>query len=1715
MRRDLSDLGFRGAPGRIRTCNHWIRIRLLQVHLTWETKGMADDDGKCEQVAPDNGDEIAVVNPYAGGGGGSTFGHRVATSYLADMLLGAARPETDELPVVKVAFQTNPADPVDDLRVEAESDGDRTVVHVAVRRSPQFTKGHAKTAKLVGTLLDQIDTFQDDDRAYVAVALAGMTDPHREVQRLASLARDNATEAEFYAQVHEPERHGGYTNRYAHIVGLVKKARPDTAEEDLRKLVWLLLNRLWVLDFRVESDDETDWVEIGNRLNPLARAGKSGADIRNDLHSARATQFDQKGTVVDRSLVRRKIHSVLASDAGRSKAAWEQLNLEQNAAMIAVRHELAGAIELPRTKLIAAAQSELALAGATQGAVLLTGESGTGKSALTLSAATTLAATYTNFQYVVLNLRRLGDSVAALSTDLGTPLADVFSEMSAPSRVLIVDAADAVLEGRGLLLRELAVAAHTAKVGLALVAAETAVEDAAGTLVGIYPNPKSFEVPGLNDAELRVVEVEVPAIAGALRNLPTKSLYRRLAVVDLLARTGTTVTTPLDNWGCLELVWKNLIGRAAGGSSAAARTEALLAMSEAELKLPESERSYVRPDPAALDALRADLLVAPEDLRKAKPEFGHDEVRRFATAVRLVRADSVTETLEASCSMRWSMSAAKLACEGKLSGADNPNAELAALVTQFDALGNEATVRWKDVPLEAVLEMPNAYDLLRHMLGADVTNADDVLATFVRVVSLHQRHDNMVDVPRGEPVVRLLIEEVDEPWRKDDEAFHLLCEWLNSALSEGLPAGNLTRIALRERLLDHWQTHIPAASHARIPEEPGKGIAPNVLDSHTHRARRRRTLNWKITQERYIQLFALLGSDINDDVRGCLTEVAAEASACLRPAVDLDWSAWGLAAYDPNFLLQLTEAYYIDNRGKRGREHWGGNRGRGGWDGVRGHQPRGLRAPSKHSYGSFWVLTRVCSHQDWVPVVNRILNHAANIHCHTEDDSRSIESGSTHTLAIDGTERTYVGDSSVWGWYRGNTNGPYPCMSALQAVERWVDRKVADGEAIADVATALLNGCNNLAMPALIVGATIRHLGIDPKALDPYLVEPLVWDFDSTRVAHEVVGFMSAPNDGITNPERRKWYLSDIVGRLVLSADPERQAELKDLGTQLLANMDRFDVGESTVRRWAATLDADNMRTDPVEGGLLVSINEPDDIKEELAPMRAGMARNNLLLGLQNKYWIPAQQQKEDWTPPTPAEIAEDLALAKDLHDNPPAFPASNPYLALAHVAAAAISSAATGHPEAFGEHASFAITSILGILEQAAEQAAHDTFALMFENDIGTRAAAAAIIPHLLLPELAEQLAIAEVTSDDVATAAADLGPLAAIDTCLKFARGCDIIWAHPCSGNPCIHLTTYQWALDLARFCEIGEFDEKLQNQPRVFITGDVMARIPKIRPDRLETPRLSALIRASGRAASSSACVAVTAQRDLEMLLQAQAHAMTTQESAEGLYFIDEHGAQTMTAARALLHNRSRVEASDDLLLKYVTTLAPASHVFSEFLRDLAAAGAETQELADTARGVWPALFAHALIQVEANKAIYEQPDIFNDYALSHLLPNHPEPTQSLHNEFGRSTFEWVNADELMGFIPQWLPHAAGRPTCLHELIRFVRQLPIETQLSDGLAWIDALCLSRTDRQLASYSPMDEWLVEIKTEADTRGAGGDWLALVDRLVYAGNRTLAAYSR
>jgi hypothetical protein len=180
-----------------------------------------------------------------------------------------------------------------------------------------------------------------------------------------------------------------------------------------------------------------------------------------------------------------------------------------------------------------------------------------------------------------------------------------------------------------------------------------------------------------------------------------------------------------------------------------------------------------------------------------------------------------------------------------------------------------------------------------------------------------------------------------------------------------------------------------------------------------------------------------------------------------------------------------------------------------------------------------------------VVCLNRLLNHAAQARVRIlrrlgVSGAGPGELGRVE-LDISGERHTYVGDDHVWRWYRGIGVGPYPCMSALQALEFVCDEYVGAGLPAVALVGPLLDGCENLAMPGLVVGMLTRHLEQAGTALDPFLAEPLVWRLEFIRTTNEYSG-LAARTEGIAAPERRTWSFRDVATRL---APPRRTLRLR------------------------------------------------------------------------------------------------------------------------------------------------------------------------------------------------------------------------------------------------------------------------------------------------------------------------------------------------------------------------------------------------------------------------------------------------------------------------------------------------------------------------------------------------------------------------------------------
>lgn len=1405
--------------------------------------------------------------------------------------------------------------------------------------------------------------------------------------------------------------------------------------------------------------------------------------------------------------------------ATRRRHAWTVLAEHRDLAVAGVRTTIGdessgGPVEIAfadRREQLAKALLE---AGTQGSALLMSGESGVGKSALTLSAIAELeAADSAGFKAVVVNFRGLPQSSLELRGALGMSMADVLAELSAPSRVLVIDAADAALERSAGLFSDLVLAAGAAGVGVVAVTSDLASSFVREQLeLGFGRSISSFTMKSLEDRDISVISDGFPLLRAVLRDLPANSLLRRPVVLDLLARTGLEPDSSLGEWECLQLVWRKIVrgdGRP-GVGSAEAREQTLVAVAASSMRLPKDRRPSAGIDAAAVDALRRDHLLAPASPYQGQPEFAHDEVRRYATAILLVRGQIPTELLEAAGVPRWALSAATLACKGllKAPGA-RPARVFGQLLSQFKPFAAAHGPRWADVPIEAVLETPFAYGCLKAAFADESVGL--VLGDVVRVVQQRHKVNALVDPVISAPVVQILLDE-EEPWDVSKAAFELLADWLQALSLADAPTGNELRIRLRGRLLAYWESFPPRnTSGDHLPSSMSK------------RRRRRRELDYHLTKEEFVETLALLGPDIDEAAEACLRAIADDAPAFLAPAADSPLSARALAQKDPELLAMLMEAYYIDDERSWHRD-----------EGVRGHQGRwtGIGAPFfQHYFGGFWQLFQTAPLRTSVRVLNNILNsgararveilsglHSPNLFAGPvakpgEDSDTDTEGADEEredqgaVLNLDGTARLYVGDGHVWSWYRGTSVGPYSAMSALQAMERFTDSLLSQGASPRKVAEVLLDGCENLAVPGMLFGLLVRHVENVDTELDTFLAEPIVWELEFARRTSEYSG-LRATTEGLANLERRQWTPREVAAWLVIHGGEARAQALKKVAEQLVENGGRLGVSQERTKNWAASLDSAQYRITQYGDKYHIEFVPPLEVQAAQERHAANQEIVQRTLRLQNRYWGLAKHDV-DYVPPTSEEIAADLAASRSLLESDGDLMPTRPVDAVAHVVRAAVERAAAGDMDALGNEASFATEFVLKVamsFQNVEDQRHEDQY-----FDFGADRAVAHALPVFITSAMSTPLGAAGGSTDDVAVAGLVMAGKASLETRLHLARGCDVVWTAPCHGDPCIHRTALNWLVETARNAEIGPWDQHRQRRPNVQIVGDVAGRLQQLAGDSIDIAVLDPAIRGLGAAASSDHCCTNDAATMLASLLDVERRAMVAQK--EKGWTADHRGTHTLVAARALLEGFAK---NGDVrpVLEHLDVLGADAGLMSNFLHGLAAAGAENERLAEAARGVWPLLLRHATKYVSDDPSPY-QDQHWGDWAAAALLPDPLPWTKGLYNEVIGVPIDWVRAEDLVELIEDWLPVARAEVKCVDGLIGLLRKLPVQAQVTRGLRWVSDLCIQNGRVTVKQSWLSNNWLKEVRSTAEELDHLDEWQMLVDSLVVAGNEELAPYSR
>ena len=840
---------------------------------------------------------------------------------------------------------------------------------------------------------------------------------------------------------------------------------------------------------------------------------------------------------------------------------------------------------------------------AAPSALVLTGEPDVGKSSSALTAAAELRER--GAVVLALSLHDVHERPIDFEGALGTTVYRALGASAvAPVRVLIIDGAEAVLSGKSDVLQEVALAAMRA--GLTVVAvtrsdgSRRVLEILQGVGRSVLPLARvdQFEVPGLDDRELEEVVGKCLPLRRVASNERARWLLRRLGLIDILLRADAVGALPdgaLSEADIFGAVWSRWVRRGEsfrpGEATPDGREAVLLELARREL-FPGTEEHLVA-DAQAPASLRRDGLLLPFDTRsswRTADQFSSDLVRDFALS-RLLLKNGWTVLHDAGAP-RWALRATRIACQARLAS-DRREEAREALQRDFDEIASSHGNRWGELPWEAILTagpqgiLEAAWSALARDRGAE-------LERVLRVTIQRFVRGGVADIEVISPVV------------------DFLCDHASN------------RAELPHDVRERWDTVILAwlgAFALRGKADSPHPIRQRVRDVLLTRCSERQT-------NELLECLALLGPDLNSRAEEVLRGLATNRGGFLEPCVETVFPPLSLSLHRPELLLALADAYYVER--PRREDRWFESADPFS-DGIRDHRAHGLGSPMvSWMYGPFWALLKAVP-LDALSFINRMLDHAAAARVrtapgHTVAGVSEPPAGVALELPDIG-RRHCVGDDHAWSWYRGSSVGPYPCMSALLAVEKFADQALAAGISLRVLSRRLLADCNNLAMAGLVVGLLVRHIDKVTDELDQWLRVPQVWEFAFRRVMREgtlhVQGADDADLPGRGN--RRATFrevASHLVARALTTGDRPRLDALRRIGDELVAQAEAritrsgAEVDAETqkwllsVRGWASLLQAEHFQSVELAGGMTgLAYKPPPDVAEGLEPDNARLAR--------------------------------------------------------------------------------------------------------------------------------------------------------------------------------------------------------------------------------------------------------------------------------------------------------------------------------------------------------------------------------------------------------------------------------------------------------------------------------------------------------------------------
>lgn len=1652
-----------------------------------------------------------AASTYSTGGGGVTLEHQYAATMLAALLVGDPASECgDRIALTTVRLQASDVSAVDDLVLEGlDPSGETHRASIGVRRDPKLTASDTKSVPLVRSYLEVVTNHWTEvsaGRWSLTLAVAKARPTFQQVAELAALARAVPDAAAFAEAVARPAAMSAVTRgRLDHLRGLVT----DACDGDealtavgIDELTWRLLSALKVRILRLEGADTTDRTTA---VAALQRSVLDGTAASADVVFSRllelAGAYAQQGARVTAGMLRRELGAYPLKRLGIHEAAWrvldrlDELLREQTRSTITTT---ATPIQIDRADAADALRASIEAAATTGGALVITGEPDVGKSALTVRVCEELRSV--GAVIVAMSLRDLPATVLDLELALGGVSVDELftGAPTGTARVLVVDGCEAVLEGKEQVFLALATAAARAGFGMAGVtradgsryvrdAITRALQTASHTVADQPGVVVEHVVDALTEREQGELADSVEVLARLHADPRAGWLLGRLGLVDALLRSGPPPEPGqlLCEADVYAAVWNGLIRRREtnppGAASPDDRAATVVALARRRLGADESLNGQ------ALRELRSDGVLRAEanPAFSQGPEFSSDLYRDFALCRLFLQ--SGWQPLRDAGSPRWPIRAARLACQARLSTVESGGrtAAWSVLMAEFGDLAAADGTRWAEVPYEALLTLSDARAAIAELWDALI--ADDGLATLLRLADVRYAKGTIGDPHALAPIIEVAFCDKQmlgkhrrgSPRTAQEQVAELVLAWLRGVSTEN-----------------------------RGPDRLRQRVRDTILEQDR-----------PLYDDFAVEALATLGPDLDDRAEQWLRKVASERPSALHPVAEAPLTVVSMAQDSPDLLLDLSEAYYIEEPDEHRGWHGGPLD-----DGIRDHR-HGLEfgfGPPQAAwyYGPFFRLLNTTPLKA-IAFINRMLNHAA-LYRVTDQPPRDRDPSQINWADYEGVtlqltevtgRRHYVGDSQVWCWYRGTSVGPYACMSALLALERFIDHlKEVVGLPADAIAELLLKDCHNLAVPGMLAGFLVRHIDDAGSLLDPYLADVDVWQLETARATAELSFRVRDPDaDKLTGGDRRRFSPHEVVGYLVVNArvrgDEKRLEELERVGERLVesarakvrahsgdaegseagaSDKDAEDISHdaaeflAVAQSWGAEFRIDNYGVTEAEEGVLVQFERPAKIAEALASSGERLETVQVLYDLQSRYALK-NETPDQWPVDT---LKEDISTARALVDRgrPDGFMwPENPLVA---VAAAAIRAHVTGAIELDAADLEWAAGGVLF----AAENPQIDDMSIpstMFH--MGADRAAGIAVPLLLLgpcDQLDIDPALVESALNALATSMFD-------EVRTSFAMGCSLVWDAPCdpgaADGPCRRHAAAWAAVERGLSdCVLGAWSNKAQRRLPAVLARPYPETLPAVRDEDLLVNRLRMpVVCLAG--ASSTACLAEATGELFDPLWDAHRRGLD-HWWREG-YDHHDHGHHELVA-RVLIEAAIRGDRA--VLDDHLRTFASNSHAMQLFMDSLAKVFTYDDRLRASLAAVWVPSLATILDAVDAGADLRGEERSWFDWAVASLLPTPQLDTADLDPDatLNQCRESWADPNEFAGLFDRWAALARGEPRAADTVAQLARTAPIPWQASTGLDWLEAILDGRHGQFSNRVWFVTHWLEELRAAGAVTG-------------------------